>query len=96
VGTRITYDAELSLKWPVKIADPLLRLAFNRVGDRALAGMRKMLGAQQPTKLPALSTACSPHARHGRRHHARHPGRLSRARRIAVLLIERRGRILTP
>jgi hypothetical protein len=57
-GTRITYDAELSLKWPFKIADPLLRLAFNRVGDRALASMRKTLGAQQPTKLPALSTAC--------------------------------------
>ena len=42
-GTRITYDAKLSLKGPMKLADPLLALAFNRVGDRALAGLRKTL-----------------------------------------------------
>jgi carbon monoxide dehydrogenase subunit G len=47
-GTRITYDADLALKGPFKLADPLLALAFKRVGDRALAGMRKTLGAEQP------------------------------------------------
>ncbi len=47
-GTRITYDADLALKGPFKLADPLLALAFKRVGDRALAGMRKTLGAKQP------------------------------------------------
>jgi carbon monoxide dehydrogenase subunit G len=46
-GTRITYDADLALKGPVKLADPLLALAFKRVGDRALAGMRETLGAEQ-------------------------------------------------
>lgn len=44
-GTRITYDATLTLKGPMKIADPLLGLAFNRVGGRALAGLRKTLAA---------------------------------------------------
>ena len=42
-GTRITYDAELVLKGPLRIADPLLGLAFNRVGDRALAGLKNKL-----------------------------------------------------
>jgi carbon monoxide dehydrogenase subunit G len=43
-GTRITYDADLALKGPFKLADPLLRVAFKRVGARALAGLRKTLG----------------------------------------------------
>jgi carbon monoxide dehydrogenase subunit G len=43
-GTRITYDAHLALKGAFKVADPLLGLAFSRVGDRALAGLRKTLG----------------------------------------------------
>jgi carbon monoxide dehydrogenase subunit G len=42
-GTRITYDAELTLKGPLRLADPLLALAFRRVGDRALAGMKRIL-----------------------------------------------------
>ena len=46
-GTRVTYDAVLVLKGPLRIADPLLALAFNRVGDRALAGMRRTLQAEQ-------------------------------------------------
>jgi carbon monoxide dehydrogenase subunit G len=43
-GTRITYDADLALKGPFKPADPLLGVAFKRVGARALAGLRKTLG----------------------------------------------------
>jgi carbon monoxide dehydrogenase subunit G len=43
-GTRITYDAHLSLKGAFKVADPLIGLVFSRVGDRALAGLRKTLG----------------------------------------------------
>ena len=42
-GTRVTYDADLSLKGPMRIADPLLGLAFKRVGDRALGGLRAKL-----------------------------------------------------
>lgn len=48
-GTRVTYDADLALKGALRIADPLLRLAFNRVGARALAGLRRTLGATSPT-----------------------------------------------
>jgi len=43
-GTRITYDADLVLKGPFKLAGPLLRVAFKRVGARALAGLRRTLG----------------------------------------------------
>jgi carbon monoxide dehydrogenase subunit G len=42
-GTRITYDADLTLNGALKLADPLLRLAFKRVGARALAGLRSAL-----------------------------------------------------
>jgi carbon monoxide dehydrogenase subunit G len=42
-GTRVTYDADLALKGRLRIADPLLALAFNRLGDRALAGLRRTL-----------------------------------------------------
>ncbi len=44
-GTRITYDADLALKGPFKLADPLLALAFKRVGARALTGLHKTLRA---------------------------------------------------
>jgi len=54
-GTRITYDADLALKGPLRMADPLLGLAFRRVGDRALEGLRATLGTRQPGRLPRLS-----------------------------------------
>jgi len=41
--TRVSYDAELSLKGPLRLFDPLLAIAFRRVGDRALDGMRATL-----------------------------------------------------
>lgn len=44
-GTRITYDADLALKGPFKLASPLLEVAFKRVGARALAGLHKTLDA---------------------------------------------------
>ncbi len=47
-GTSVTYDADLALKGPLRIADPLLALAFNRVGDRALAGLRATLTPSPP------------------------------------------------
>jgi hypothetical protein len=49
-GTRITYEAELTLKGSLRLADPLLALAFKRVGDRALAGMNRAL--QRPLSSP--------------------------------------------
>jgi carbon monoxide dehydrogenase subunit G len=47
-GTQVTYDAELTLKGLLRVADPLLGLAFFRVGDRALAGLRRALAPSQP------------------------------------------------
>jgi carbon monoxide dehydrogenase subunit G len=43
IGARVTYDAELKLKGLLRLADPLLAQVFNRVGDRALAGLREVL-----------------------------------------------------
>jgi carbon monoxide dehydrogenase subunit G len=54
-GTRITYEAELVFKGPLRIADPLLGLAFNRVGDRALAGLRHRLAPTRAGDLAPLS-----------------------------------------
>ena len=47
-GTRISYDADLALKGLLRIADPLLRLVFSRVGDRALGGLKRTL-AKRPS-----------------------------------------------
>ena len=44
-GTRVAYEADLTLKGSLRALDPLLRLAFNRVGDRAAAGLRTTLDA---------------------------------------------------
>jgi hypothetical protein len=46
-GSRLTYDAELTLKGPLRMLDPLLGLAFKRLGDRATDGLRDMLNAAQ-------------------------------------------------
>ena len=46
-GTRVTYDADLRLKGPLRLADPVLALAFNRIGDRAREGLRAVL--ERPT-----------------------------------------------
>lgn len=42
-GTRITYDATLRVKGPLAIVDPLLGLAFRRMGDAALHQLRETL-----------------------------------------------------
>jgi carbon monoxide dehydrogenase subunit G len=51
-GTQVTYDANLALKGLLRIADPL---AFSRVGDRALAGLRRTLAPSQPQTLSPLA-----------------------------------------
>lgn len=42
-GSLVTYDAELRLNGPLRLADPFLKLAFGRIGDRAAAGLRTAL-----------------------------------------------------
>jgi carbon monoxide dehydrogenase subunit G len=42
-GCVVTYDADLSLKGPLRLANPVLGLVFGRIGDRAAAGLRRAL-----------------------------------------------------
>lgn len=42
-GSRVTYDAELTLVRPLGLFDPLLGVAFKRIGDRGAAGLRRVL-----------------------------------------------------
>lgn len=44
-GSVVTYDADLSLKGVLGVANPLLGLAFGRIGDRAAGGLRAALEA---------------------------------------------------
>ena len=46
VGSIVTYDAELTLNGPLGLFDPVLRLAFGRIGDRAAAGLRRVLDGE--------------------------------------------------
>lgn len=46
-GTEVTYDADLRLNGPLRLADPLLRLVFGRIGDRAAAGLRRVLDGRE-------------------------------------------------
>jgi hypothetical protein len=41
--TIVTYDADLRLKGALRFADPILALMFGRIGDRAAAGLRRVL-----------------------------------------------------
>ncbi len=38
-GSDVTYDAALELRGPLALLDPLLGLVFNRIGDKAAAGL---------------------------------------------------------
>ena len=42
-GTEVTYTAEFTFKGPSRLLAPLLRPAFERLGQQAQAGMRKAL-----------------------------------------------------
>jgi hypothetical protein len=43
-GCTVTYNAELRLNGLLAVADPGLRIAFHRIGDRATRGLRTALG----------------------------------------------------
>ena len=46
-GSIVTYDAELKLKGLLGLSDPLLGLSFNRIGDRATAGLIEALAGER-------------------------------------------------
>ncbi len=41
----VTYDAQLSLRGVLRLFDPLLNLAFQRLGDNAARGLRGVLAS---------------------------------------------------
>ena len=45
-GTLVTYDADLSLKGVMRLAAPLFAVAFRRIGDRAAAGLARVLDGE--------------------------------------------------
>lgn len=49
-GSIVTYDAELTLSGVLGLADPILGIAFNRIGDRATTGLIKVLDGQKVTE----------------------------------------------
>lgn len=42
----VTYDATLRLRGPAQLLDPLVQLAFRRLGDNAADGLRRVLAAR--------------------------------------------------
>lgn len=46
-GSIVTYDATLSLNGILRFADPLLSLAFKRIGDRAADGLVEALSGER-------------------------------------------------
>ena len=42
-GSRVRYDALLAFRGPRRLLEPLMQLLFSRIGDRAAAGMRRVL-----------------------------------------------------
>ena len=46
-GSIVTYDAALTLNGPFGLADPLLKPAFGRIGDRAATGLIRVLDGQR-------------------------------------------------
>ena len=45
-GSMVTYDAELTLRGIFGLADPLVAIAFNRIGRKAEEGLLKALDGQ--------------------------------------------------
>jgi len=45
-GSVVTYDADLRLNGVLRVGDLGLRLVFGQIGNRAAAGLRRVLGAK--------------------------------------------------
>ena len=42
-GSIVAYEADLTLNGVLRLGDPLLKLAFDRIGDKAAAGLQNKL-----------------------------------------------------
>ena len=54
-GSIVTYDAVLKLKGPLGLFDPLLRKSFDKIGDRAAAGLIAALSGERVAEPAAAS-----------------------------------------
>ena len=68
-GSAVSYEAEVRLRGPLRLLDPLLRPGFRAVADRAAAGL-----AQALSRDPAAGTTASPGAAVPTRRGAPRPG----------------------
>ncbi|MGE5132237.1 MAG: SRPBCC family protein [Gemmatimonadota bacterium] len=61
-GSTVSYDAEVRLRGPLRVLDPLLRPGFRVVAERAVAGLADALSRRPPgrgTQAPAAAPAPS-------------------------------------
>lgn len=59
-GSRLTWQAEITLAWPGRLLDPLLKLLFSRDVAKAMANLERELGAlatRADATMPAHSGA---------------------------------------
>jgi len=52
-GSTVSYDAEVRLRGPLRILDPLLRPGFRAMAGRAAAGLTRALSARPPHRSTA-------------------------------------------
>ncbi|MEO6027326.1 MAG: SRPBCC family protein [Candidatus Binatia bacterium] len=56
-GSRLTWHAEITLAWPARIIDPVLKLLFSRDVAKAMANLERELRALgQRARAPAAAT----------------------------------------
>jgi carbon monoxide dehydrogenase subunit G len=61
-GSTVSYEAEVRLRGPLRVLDPLLRPGFRAVAERAAAGLAGALSGRPPgggTGIPAAAPARS-------------------------------------
>lgn len=68
-GSEVSYEAEVRLRGPLHLLDPLLRPGFRAVADRAAAGL-----AQALSRDPGAGATASPGTNSPIRHGAPQPG----------------------
>ena len=56
-GSAVTYDAELTLRGPLKVLDPILGRAFRGIGDRASEGLRRVLQESNRIAHPSIQAS---------------------------------------
>ena len=54
-GSIVTYDAELTFRRPLQVFDPFLNFAFRFLGNRAAAGLKRVL-SESSTRKTASTT----------------------------------------